>query len=63
VLTLGHEFIQKENENYFVILKNGDRQNIKVGIQNESVFEILEGLNEEQEVQQVDFLKLIENQR
>jgi multidrug efflux pump subunit AcrA (membrane-fusion protein) len=63
VLTLGHEFIQKENENYFVILKNGDRRNIKVGIQNESVFEILEGLNEGQEVQQVDFLKLIENQR
>ena len=62
-LTLGHEFIQKENENYFVVLKNGQRQNIKVGLQNESVFEILEGLSEGQEVQQVDFLKLIENQR
>ncbi|MBK7842464.1 MAG: efflux RND transporter periplasmic adaptor subunit [Bdellovibrionales bacterium] len=62
VLALGHEFIQKENENYFVILKNGNRQSIKVGLQNESVFEVLEGLNEGQEVQQVDFLKLIENQ-
>lgn len=61
-LTLGHEFIQKENDNYFVVLKDGGRRNIKVGLQNESVFEILEGLNEGQEVRQVDFLKLIENQ-
>lgn len=62
VLTLGHEFIQKENDNYFVILKDGSKRNIKVGLQNETVFEITEGLAEGKEVQQVDFLKLIEKQ-
>lgn len=63
VLTLGHEFVQRENENYFVFLKDGSKKNIKVGLQNESVFEIIEGLTEGQEVQQVDFLKLIESER
>ncbi len=63
VLTLGHEFIQKENDQHFVLLKDGKRQDIKLGLQNESVFEILEGLTEGQEVQQVDFLKLIETQK
>ncbi len=62
VLTLGHEFIQKENDNYFVILKDGSKKNIKVGLQNETAFEITEGLSEGQEIQQVDFLKLIEKQ-
>ena len=63
VLTLGHEFIQKENDNYFVILKDGSRRNIKVGLQNETAFEITDGLSESQDVQQVDFLKLIEKQQ
>lgn len=61
-LTLAHEFIGKENENHFVILKGGTRREIKVGVQNESVFEITEGLNEGDEVEQIDFLQLIENQ-
>ncbi len=59
VLTLAHEFIQKEGEDYFVILKDGQRRSIKVGLQNESVFEITEGLKEGDEVRQIDFLKLI----
>jgi multidrug efflux pump subunit AcrA (membrane-fusion protein) len=63
VLTLEHEFIQKDNDKYFVILKNGKRRDIKVGLQNESVFEIAEGLREGEEVQQLDFLKLIESQK
>lgn len=62
VLTLGHEFIQKENDDYFVVLKDGSKKNIKVGLQNETAFEITEGLAEGQEIQQVDFLKLIEKQ-
>lgn len=62
VLTLGHEFIQKDNDNYFVILKNGSKKDIKLGLQNETAFEITEGLSEGQEVRQVDFLKLIEKQ-
>ncbi|MBL7544541.1 MAG: efflux RND transporter periplasmic adaptor subunit [Bdellovibrionaceae bacterium] len=62
VLTLAHEFIHKENDNYFVFLKDGSKKNIKVGLQNESIFEIVDGLDENQSVHQVDFLKLIENQ-
>jgi multidrug efflux pump subunit AcrA (membrane-fusion protein) len=63
VLTLGHEFIQKEDSNYFVFLKDGSKGPVKVGLQNESVFEVLEGLKEGQEVVQIDFLKLIENNK
>jgi multidrug efflux pump subunit AcrA (membrane-fusion protein) len=62
VLTLAHEFIQKKDEKYFVILKDGKRRDIKVGLQNETAFEILEGLKEGDEVRQVDFLKLIEKE-
>ncbi len=62
VLTLGHEFIQKENEDYFAFMKDGSKRKIKIGLQNESVFEVVSGLNEGEEVQQVDFLKLIEKQ-
>lgn len=62
VLTLGHEFIHKENDSYFVVLKDGSKKKIKVGLQNETAFEITEGLSEGQEIQQVDFLKLIEKQ-
>lgn len=57
VLVLAHEFIQKENDQFFVLLKNGKRKNIKVGIQNEQLFEIVEGLTENEEVKQVDFLQ------
>ena len=62
VLALDLEFIQKENDQYFVILKDGTRKNIKVGLQNETAFEITEGLAEGDVVRQVDFLKLIETQ-
>ena len=63
VLTLPHEFIHREDDQYFVILKNGQRKNIKIGLQNETAFEVAEGLGENEEVQQVDFLKLIESQK
>lgn len=58
VLTLRHEFIQKEADNsYFVTLLNGQRVPIKVGLQNEEAFEIVEGLKEGDRVQVVDFSK------
>ncbi len=63
VLTLGHEFIQKDNDKYFVMLKNGVKQDIKVGLQNETAIEITNGLSEGQEVKQVDFLELIEKKQ
>ncbi len=63
VLTLGHEFVQKEEDQYYVVLKDGTTRDIKIGLQNESVFEIVEGLAEDQQVEQVDFLKLVESQK
>lgn len=62
-LTLRHEFIGKENDSFFVTLKGGTRREIKVGMHNESVFEVTEGLNEGDEVEQIDFLNLIENEQ
>lgn len=56
VLTLRHEFIRRdESDQYYVVLADGERRNIKVGIQNEEGFEILEGLTEKDRIQQVDF--------
>ncbi|MCB0361253.1 MAG: efflux RND transporter periplasmic adaptor subunit [Bdellovibrionales bacterium] len=58
VLTLRHEYIRRDHDKYFVILASGDRQDIEVGIQNEQGFEVLSGLRENQQVQQVDFSEL-----
>lgn len=60
-LLLDHEFIHKSGDQYYVLLENGKRQDIKVGIQNETSFEVLEGLSEHQRVRQVDFLANVEN--
>lgn len=62
VLALPHEFILKENDHFFAIRPSGKRTEIKVGIQNESFFEIIEGLNEGQEVKQVDFMEILSGQ-
>jgi multidrug efflux pump subunit AcrA (membrane-fusion protein) len=62
VLTLAHEFIQKDGDDYSVMMKDGTKRPIKVGLQNEFSFEITEGLSEGDEVLQVDFLKMIEKQ-
>lgn len=58
ILTLRHEFIRRENENYYVILSSGKKQDIQVGIQNEEGFEIVSGLSEGDKVKQVDFSEL-----
>lgn len=60
VLVLRHEFIEKDNEEYFVTLTNGERRKIDVGIQNEEACEIKSGLREGDEIKQVDFLKLLD---
>ncbi|MBF0363189.1 MAG: efflux RND transporter periplasmic adaptor subunit [Oligoflexia bacterium] len=61
VLTLAHEFIYKEENNYYVITAAGIRKDIKVGIQNEEFFEIIEGVSEGEKIKGVDFTKLIKN--
>lgn len=59
VLTLRHEFIGREGEDYFVTLKNGERRPVGLGLQNEEKAEITEGLSEGEEVRKVDFTSLI----
>jgi multidrug efflux pump subunit AcrA (membrane-fusion protein) len=58
VLTIPHEYIDKQGEKYFVTLKDGTRREIKVGMQNESIVEAESGVNEGDELKQVDFIEL-----
>lgn len=56
VLFLRHEFIRKENNEYFVTTTNKEKKSIKLGIQNEEGFEILSGITEKDQLTQVDYL-------
>jgi RND family efflux transporter MFP subunit len=58
VLALPHEFIEKENDGYFITLVDGKRKSIKVGMQNDRMFEIQDGANEGDKVRMVDFAAL-----
>lgn len=58
VLTLRHEFIHRDGDKYFVIMKSGKRQPIEVGLQNEEAFEVKTGLKEGDVVKQVNFAEL-----
>lgn len=64
VLYLEHEFINRDNKagepQDFVITAKGKRKNIKTGRQTDVAVEIVEGLSEGEEVEQIDFLKLLE---
>ena len=60
VLTLANDYINREKDEYFVITPDGTRKPIKLGLRNESVSEILDGLSEGEKVQAVDFLKMAE---
>ena len=59
VLALPHEFVARENNIFFVMMKNDQRRNIKVGIQNESYFEITDGLQEGDSVKQVNLIDIL----
>ena len=58
VLTLRHEYIRRDGEKYFVILANGKRKDIQVGLQNEEAFEVISGLDIGEKIKQVDFSNL-----
>ncbi len=57
-LTLRHEFIGQEKDQYFVTLDNGERKNVRLGLQNDEMSEIVEGVNEGDVVRKVDFSKM-----
>ncbi len=59
VLTLPHEFISREDNTFFVMMKNNQKRNIRVGIQNESYFEITNGLQEGDSVKQINLIDML----
>lgn len=61
VLYLEHEFINSDGNQYFVITRKGERRNIEIGNQSDLAAEIKSGLKEGDEVEQVDFLRLLES--
>ncbi len=61
VLYLGHEFVNRDGNQHFVIDARGRRRDIKIGNQSDMAVEITEGLREGERVEQVDFLKLLES--
>lgn len=61
VLYLEHEFINQDADKYFVITKKGVRKPVEIGRQSDLAVEIKGGLNEGDEVEQIDFLKLLES--
>lgn len=61
VIYLEHEFINKDGDQFFVIDRKGRRRNVELGDQSDMAAEIKSGLQEGEQVEQVDFLKLLES--
>jgi HlyD family secretion protein len=61
-VTLPHEYVLRGNEKdegkFFVTLENGERREVKLGLQNEESVEIIEGVKEGERVRIVDFFSL-----
>ncbi len=57
VLTIGHEYIEREGDGYFSTVRNSGRRKIKLGLQTDEAFEVTEGLKEGDEVETIDFFK------
>jgi multidrug efflux pump subunit AcrA (membrane-fusion protein) len=60
VLYLEHEFINRDGDQFFVIDGKGRRRDIELGRQSDLAAEIKSGLSEGDQVEQVDFLKILE---
>ncbi len=58
ILTVPHEYIDKQDEKYFVTTKDGTQREVVVGLQNETIVEVVSGLKEGDEITQVDFINL-----
>jgi multidrug efflux pump subunit AcrA (membrane-fusion protein) len=61
VLYLEHEFINREGDKNFVIDRKGKRHDIETGRQSDLAMEIVSGLKEGDEAEQIDFLQLLES--
>jgi multidrug efflux pump subunit AcrA (membrane-fusion protein) len=63
VLRIAQEYIQPEDGKYFAIPEKGEKIEVKIGLQDESSFEIVEGLAEGQRLRQVDFIAAAKKRR
>lgn len=61
VLYLEHEFVNQEADKNFVITRKGKRKDFEVGRQSDLAVEVVSGLKEGDEAEQIDFLKLLES--
>lgn len=59
VLLLPHEYVNRDNGKFFVEMANGEKRAIEVGLQNEEAFEVKSGVNEGDQVKQMDFAALL----
>ena len=55
VLTIGHEFLARDGDKYFVTTVDGKRKPVKLGLLNDEAAEILEGVEEGEELKIFDF--------
>jgi len=62
VLTVRHEYLFSEGEKNYLLLENGEKRPVKIGMANDEKVEILEGAKEGDMIQKVDFAALMENQ-
>lgn len=60
VLVLPHEYILKEKDKFYVLLRSGAKKEIQIGMQNEAFFEIIDGVSEGESVRQINFLDILE---
>jgi multidrug efflux pump subunit AcrA (membrane-fusion protein) len=58
VLALPHEFIQEENNHYFVTTDSREKKTVTLGLQTSEAAEILTGVKEGEKVKPIDFLSL-----
>lgn len=58
VITLRHEFLFRDGNDYFVTTDLGDRKKVETGAQNDELMEIKGGLNDGEKVRLVDFTTL-----
>jgi multidrug efflux pump subunit AcrA (membrane-fusion protein) len=63
VLRIAQEYIQPEDGKYYAIPLQGEKIEVKIGLQDESSFEIVEGLTEGQKLRQVDFIAAAKKRR
>jgi multidrug efflux pump subunit AcrA (membrane-fusion protein) len=61
VLYLEHEFVNRDGEKNFVIDRKGKRRDIEVGRQSDLALEVVSGLKEGDEAEQIDFLSFLES--